>query len=41
MSKATAAEGDEHAMDGARKGLEGFIACFEKAHFTIKVPMPF
>ena len=38
---ATAADGDEHAMDGARKGLEGFVACFEKAHFTIKVPMPF
>lgn len=31
---ATAADGDEHAMDGARKGLEGFIACFEKAHFA-------
>ena len=31
---ATAADGEEHAMDGARKGLEGFIACFEKAHFA-------
>lgn len=31
---ATAADGDEHAMDGARKGLEGFIACFENAHFA-------
>ncbi len=31
---ATAADGDEHAIDGARKGLEGFIACFEKACFA-------
>ena len=31
---ATAADEDEHAIDGARKGLEGFIACFEKACFA-------
>ena len=30
----TAADEDEHAIDGARKGLEGFIACFEKACFA-------
>ena len=28
---ATAADGEDSAMDGAIKGLEGFIACFEKA----------
>ena len=28
---ATAADADESAMDGAVKGLEGWIACFEKA----------
>lgn len=27
----TAADSDEDAMDGAMKGLEGWIACFEKA----------
>lgn len=27
----TAADSDEDAMEGARKGLEGWIACFEKA----------
>ena len=26
---ATAADEDEHAIDGARKGLEGFIACLK------------
>lgn len=31
---ATAADEDEHAIDGARKGLEGFIACFERARFA-------
>lgn len=31
---ATAADEDEHAIDGAKKGLEGFIACFERAHFA-------
>lgn len=28
---ATAADGDERAMDGAVKGLEGWISCFERA----------
>ena len=28
---ATAADEDEHAIDGAKKGLEGFLACFEWA----------
>jgi multimeric flavodoxin WrbA len=28
---ATAADADKRAMDGAVKGLEGWIACFEKA----------
>ena len=31
---ATAADEDEHAIDGARKGLEGFIACFERARLA-------
>lgn len=31
---ATAADEDEHAIDGARKGLAGFIACFERAQFA-------
>jgi hypothetical protein len=31
---ATAADEDEHAIDGAKKGLEGFIACFERARFA-------
>lgn len=30
---ATAAESPESAMDGAIKGLEGWIACFDKASF--------
>lgn len=30
----TAADSDEDAMDGARKGLEGWIACFEKAELA-------
>lgn len=31
---ATAADSDESAMDGAIKGLEGWIACFEKARLA-------
>lgn len=31
---AAAAETDESAMDGAVKGLEGWIACFEKARLA-------
>ena len=31
---ATAADEDEHAIDGARKGLEEFIACFERAYLA-------
>ena len=31
---ATAADTDESAMDGAIKGLEGWIACFERAHLA-------
>lgn len=31
---ATAADTDESAMDGAIKGLEGWIVCFEKAHLA-------
>ncbi len=31
---ATAADEDEHAIDGAKKGLEGFIACFERARLA-------
>ena len=31
---ATAADEDEHAIDGARKGLEGFTACFERARLA-------
>ena len=31
---ATAADTDESAMDGAVKGLEGWIACFEKARLA-------
>ncbi len=31
---ATAADEDEHALDGARKGLEGFVSCFEKARLA-------
>lgn len=31
---ATAADGDESAMDGAVRGLEGWIACFERAKLS-------
>ena len=31
---ATAADGDESAMDGAVKGLQGWISCFEKARLA-------
>ena len=31
---ATAADEEGSAMDGAVKGLEGWIACFEKCHLT-------
>lgn len=31
---ATAADEDEHAIDGAKKGLEGFIACFERTRLA-------
>ena len=31
---ATAADEDESAMDGAVKGLEGWISCFEKCHLA-------
>lgn len=31
---ATAAEDDIHAMDGALKGLQGFIDCYEKAELA-------
>lgn len=31
---ATAADGDERAMDGAVKGLEGWIACFDRARLS-------
>lgn len=31
---AAAADGEESAMDGAVKGLQGFIACFEKARLA-------
>ena len=31
---ATAADKEEHAFDGAVKGLEGWIACFEKARLA-------
>ncbi len=31
---ATAADADQSAMDGAIKGLEGWIACFEKARLA-------
>lgn len=31
---ATAAEDDTHAMDGALKGLQGFIDCYEKAEIA-------
>ena len=34
---ASAAENEEHAIDGAVKGLQGFIDCFEKAYFAGKV----
>ena len=30
----TAADSDEHAMDGTARGLEGWISCFEKAHLS-------
>lgn len=30
----TAADGDESAMDGAVKGMQGWIDCFEKTEFT-------
>ena len=30
----TAADSDEDAVDGAMKGLEGWIACFERAHLA-------
>lgn len=31
---ATAADDDEHAVDGAKKGLEGWISCFERARLA-------
>ena len=31
---ATAADGDETAVDGAGKGLEGWISCFERARLS-------
>lgn len=31
---ATAADGDESAMDGVVKGLEGWISCFERAKLS-------
>lgn len=31
---AAAADEDVHAIDGAKKGLEGFIACFERARLA-------
>lgn len=31
---ASAADTDEHAVDGAVKGLSGWIACFPKAHLA-------
>ncbi len=31
---ATAADGDPHAMDGAVKGLEGWISCFHQARLS-------
>lgn len=31
---ATAADGDESAMDGAVKGLEGWISCFDRAKLS-------
>lgn len=31
---ATAAEDDIHAMDGALKGLQGFVDCYEKLEFS-------
>ena len=31
---AAAADEDEHAIDGGKKGLEGFIACFERARLA-------
>lgn len=31
---AAAADGEESAMEGALKGLQGFIACFEKARLA-------
>ncbi len=31
---ATAADGDESAMDGAENGLEGWISCFSKARLA-------
>lgn len=31
---ATAADEDEHTIDGAEKGLSGWIACFPKANLT-------
>ncbi|MBS6561065.1 MAG: flavodoxin family protein [Clostridiales bacterium] len=31
---AAAAEEEETAMDGAKKGLQGFVDCFEKAHLV-------
>ena len=31
---ATAADGEESAMDGAVRGLEGWAACLEKCHLS-------
>lgn len=31
---ATAADAEESAMDGARKGLEGWVSCFERARLA-------
>ena len=31
---AAAADEDEHAIDGAKKGLAGFRTCFERAHLA-------
>ena len=31
---ATAADGDESAMDGVVKGLEGWISCFDRAKLS-------
>lgn len=31
---AAAADEDEHAIDETKKGLEGFIACFERTYLA-------